>query len=47
MSKIYKSSYILLINDIIMNINQVFLISEVGADSFLERVEQFEETNCL
>jgi len=26
---------------------QVFPISEVGADSFLERVEQFEEGNCL
>ena len=30
-----------------MYMTQVFLISEVGADSFLERVEQFEETNCL
>lgn len=26
---------------------QVFLISDVGADSFLQRVEQFEEQNCL
>jgi hypothetical protein len=26
---------------------QVFLISEVGADSFLQVVEAFEEGNCL
>ena len=26
---------------------QVFLINEVGADSFLQRVEEFEEENCI
>ena len=26
---------------------KVFLINEVGADSFLRNVEQFEEQNCL
>lgn len=26
---------------------KVFLINEVGADSFLQRVEEFEEENCI
>ena len=28
-------------------LSQVFLINEVGADSFLRKVEQFEEENCV
>ena len=33
--------------EVFNEVSQVFQINEVGADMFLQTVEEFEESNCL